>query len=303
MEKEMINTSRKAVLITGCDSGFGHKLATKLNSHGIKVFATCLNPNGTGAQILNKMKLELIEMDVTNDDSVKRAVITVEKSLKDNKLQLFAVINNAGLFTVGEIEWGSIDSLMKVFDVNVFGLTRVTRHFLPLIRMSCGRVINIASLAGRFTTSGLAFYSMTKHAVISLSDALRREMNKWDVKVITIEPEAYRTPMAAEQNVMNILHNIWEETAQEIKSDYGGNYFYAFKERVSMIMRVARYNTEEVTDAVFDAVTAVSPEIRYKCCGPYTNIFWWMFEHLPIEIMDSFINIASVMDVKPRALD
>jgi NADP-dependent 3-hydroxy acid dehydrogenase YdfG len=151
-----------------------------------------MNPNGTGAQALKKMRIQILEMDVTNEDDVKRARITVENYLNDNNEQLWAIVNNAGLFTVGETEWGNFHILQKVFDVNVFGLTRVTRHFLPLIRNSRGRVVNIASVAGRWTTSGLAFYSMTKHAVIALSDALRREMSKWDVKVITIEPEAYR---------------------------------------------------------------------------------------------------------------
>jgi hypothetical protein len=112
-----------------------------------------------------------------------------------------------------------------------------------------------------------------------------------------------RTPMAAEENVMTHLDKIWEETVQEVKSDYGGNYFYAFKERVLLIMKAARHNTEEVTDAVFDALTSVSPEIRYRCCGPLTKLLWWAFEHLPIEIMDNIVKIRTLMSVKPRALE
>jgi hypothetical protein len=112
-----------------------------------------------------------------------------------------------------------------------------------------------------------------------------------------------RTPMAAEENVMTHLDKIWEATVQEVKSDYGGNYFYAFKERISSVMRNARHNTHEVTDAVFEALTSVSPQIRYLCCGPLTRILWWAFEHLPIEIMDTIVNIRSFMSVKPRALE
>jgi hypothetical protein len=112
-----------------------------------------------------------------------------------------------------------------------------------------------------------------------------------------------RTPMADEVNVMTHLDKIWEETAQEVKSDYGGNYFYAFKERILLVMRAARPNTGEVTDAVFDALTSVSPEKRYICCGPLTRILWWGFEHLPIEIMDNIVKIRSFISVKPRALE
>jgi len=99
------------------------------------------------------------------------------------------------------------------------------------------------------------------------------------------------------------MDNIWERTEQEVKSDYGGNYFYAFKERVSLITRAARPNIQEVIDAAFDAVTVVSPESRYRCCGPYTSVLWWLFEHMPSEIMDMFVNIASAVAVKPRALE
>lgn len=109
--------------------------------------------------------------------------------------------------------------------------------------------------------------------------------------------------MSREECIMTELDRLWQETPQNIKSDYGTNYFHAFKERIFLLIQSARENTQEVIDSVVDAVTVREPQKRYKCCGPFTTVLWWLFEHLPIEIMDAFYNIASLIAVKPRALD
>lgn len=184
----------------GCDSGFGQRLAIRLSQAGFTVFAACLDPNGEGARKLlqsaaNPKSVHLIGLNVTNDDDVAAAVHEVTDKLKrqgGGKMALWAIVNNAGLFKFAHVEWGKLADYNQVIDVNVMGVVRVTRAFLPMLRQSKGRVVNVASIAGRVAGPGLAIYSMSKHAVVAFSNALRREMLAWGVKVSTIEPSIYK---------------------------------------------------------------------------------------------------------------
>lgn len=182
---------------TGCDTGFGHLLANKLNAEGYTVYAGCLNPTGRGPQDLLKFakfpqRLHLLQLDVTKNEDIVAALALVKDSLQMKKEKLWGLVNNAGIAKFGLLEWGQISDYEKLFDVNVLGMCRVTRAFLPLLRKSKGRVVNVASLAGRIAVPGLGIYSMSKHAVVAFSEALRREMLPWGVKVISIEPAGYK---------------------------------------------------------------------------------------------------------------
>lgn len=138
------------------------------------------------------MNIKTIELNVTKETDIRKAKLILEQYLAETKSKLWALVNNAGVFGTGMVEWGDMSDLSKMIDINVLGLVATTRCFLPLIRRSQGRVVILASVAGRVSLPGLGFYSMTKHAVIAFADALRREMKVWNVKVITIEPMAYR---------------------------------------------------------------------------------------------------------------
>ena len=127
----------------GCDSGFGNRLAHKLNQNGFRVYATVLSAANEGSKDLVKSavfedKMHVLEMDVTKDESMRSAYREVKKDLESNGDQLWALVNNAGMFACGHIEWGTLDTYKNVFEVNVFGVVRVTRVFLPLIKASKG---------------------------------------------------------------------------------------------------------------------------------------------------------------------
>ncbi len=114
-----------------------------MNEHGFRVYATVLDPMSPGSQQLTTNsrfcnKTKVLKMDVTNDEEVNNTYEEVEKELNSNGEQLWAIVNNAGLPSVGQIDWGTLDSYKKVFEVNTFGTVRVTRAFLPLIRKSKG---------------------------------------------------------------------------------------------------------------------------------------------------------------------
>ncbi|CAG2171574.1 unnamed protein product, partial [Oppiella nova] len=165
-----LEASGHSVLITGCDSGFGYATAIQLNDKGWHVLATVLDYNSDGALTYE----------------------SVVKECESRHSKLWSVVNNAGVYGCGELEWGVMQHLETIIQVNVLGYIRVLRQFLPLIRRSRGRIINVSSVASLFSAPGTTVYSLSKAAVSSLTDGLRRELYNTGVDVIEIIPQAYK---------------------------------------------------------------------------------------------------------------
>ncbi len=148
ISNKRVSLENRAVLITGCDTGFGHQLAFKCDKLGFHVFAGVLFPEGVGAKNLVSIcseRLKVLKMDVTNYEEVSCVINEIYLS----GLELWAVVNNAGVIVSTPIEWGFDGiELSKIFSVNVFGAVRVAKLSIPLLRQSKGRVINVSSLAG-----------------------------------------------------------------------------------------------------------------------------------------------------------
>nr|XP_053644338.1 D-beta-hydroxybutyrate dehydrogenase, mitochondrial-like [Cherax quadricarinatus] len=180
----------KSVIITGCDSGFGNALALHLDKLGFRVFAGCLKTGGTGADYLRRKgssKLHVIQMDITSQKQLEKAAQEIKDLLPEGE-GVWGLVNNAGVCTLGPVEWVSMEGFRKDPEVNVFGLVAATKTFLPLVRLAKGRVVIISSAAGRVSRSFMAPYCVSKFAVEGLADALRQEMRQFDVKVCLIEP-------------------------------------------------------------------------------------------------------------------
>lgn len=191
----IVSSLGKAVLITGCDSGFGHLLAKKLNKLGFTVIAACLDSKASEKLVLETVfpqRMLVTKLDVTRDQDVQNCYDAVVQMLHNNGIQLWAIVNNAGVFDAGFSEWGNMDSYARAINVNTLGCVRVTRQFLPLIRRSKGRVINVTSVAARLSMPGYGAYCMSKHATQAFNDTLRKEMRAFGVNVISIEPSCYR---------------------------------------------------------------------------------------------------------------
>jgi len=144
--KTYISPVKKAVLITGCDSGFGHLAAKILDQYGFCVFAGCSFPKGVGAQKLytsSSKRLRILRLDVTKDEDIEAAI----EEIKECDLELWAVVNNAGIVDCGYIEWSNIiERMNKILDVNFFGAVKITKACLPLIRKSSGRIVFVSSV-------------------------------------------------------------------------------------------------------------------------------------------------------------
>lgn len=135
-------------------------------------------------------KMHLICMDVTKDEELQSAFNLVKQHLEARKEQLWAIVNNAAQFQCGFVEWGSISEINELFEVNIIGVIKTTRKFLPLLRESKGRVINVGTLVGHITLWGESYYCMTKRALVAFNEALRYEMKIFGVKVSIVEPTA-----------------------------------------------------------------------------------------------------------------
>lgn len=288
--RKIVNSEGKAVLITGCDTGFGNELALRLDSCGFTVFAGCLSPDCEGAVELKQRcssKLHILPLDVTRYDQILAAVKEVETHLDGR--DLWALVNNAGVAIFSEIEWCSMAAIEHMFDVNVLGAVRVTKAFLPLLRKCKGRVVVVSSVAGHFTYPGFMSYSMTKHALVSFGDGLRREMRKWGVTVVTIEPSMYRTRITRSDVLTGALDNSWQKTPDPIKEAYGFPYYEDFRGRMQKMAMKARPHLEEVVDSLEQAVREKKPRITYRCSGPSDKVRLWLMSILPVPLLDFLI--------------
>ncbi|XP_035224005.1 retinol dehydrogenase 5-like [Stegodyphus dumicola] len=278
-------------------------LAKRMDGLRYRVFAGCLFPNGEGAKDLannSSSDLTIIPLDVTNDKSVDLAKDFVMNNLGADVL--WAVVNNAGIGQGGEIDWTSLSEFQNVIEVNTFGVIRVTKAFLPLLRKSKGRVVNITSLLGKVCLPGLVGYCMSKSAAISFTTGLRMEMTKWKVKVISIEPFFYTTPLTKTKPAIDLLEKVWAKTPTEIRKDYGEAYKEVIKNACVNLLARASHKTYEVLDCFEDAITAKEPLTTYSPCYLPDKLGFQLLGTLPSTVTERYILTYLDTKVKPAAL-
>jgi len=246
----------RVVLITGCSSGIGRASATAFAATGSKVYATARQLGtleGLGDTIVKR------SLDVVDDESMRAVVdeIVTRHGAVD------VLVNNAGYGLQAPIETAAIDDVRRQFETNVFGLVRLTQLVLPGMRsQSAGRIINLSSMAGRFTFPGGGFYHATKHAVEAISDALRLEVASFGIRVSVIEPGPVLTDFAT-----TAVSTIGDgDTAPGSFGPYGD-----FMNRVAVayagayagdLSRLAS-SADDVAQVIVKAATARRPRPRY----------------------------------------
>ncbi|XP_004081138.1 D-beta-hydroxybutyrate dehydrogenase, mitochondrial [Oryzias latipes] len=288
-----VEVKGKGVLITGCDSGFGHALAKHLHRLGFTVFAGCLlkDKGGEGAKALEEFhsdRMKVLQLDVCSDGEVKAAVEFIRNNLEDSQRGLWAVVNNAGVSTFGEVEFTSVDTYKQVSEVNLWGTIRVTKAVLPLIRRAKGRVVNIASMYGRMGNMMRSPYCVSKYGVEAFSDCLRYEMKSWGVKVSVVEPGNFivATGILTRDVVATTANKLWSEAPPDVKEDYGKAHFEHLMALMRSYCNSGQKDDAPVMDDITDAIVSKRPYTRYSPMEPHWWIRMQIMTHLPGAISD-----------------
>lgn len=185
--------TKKTVLITGAGGGLGHATSERLLASGWQVFEADISKEMLRSSMHDPDAVPIV-MDVTDRESIESAYEAVTSQTD----RLDGIVNFAGVMGVGSLTDIPEERLARVLDINVMGTYRVNKRFLPLVEAAKGRIVNISSETG--WQSAAPFngpYAMSKHAIEAYSTALRRELALLDIKVITIQPGAFRTDMVA----------------------------------------------------------------------------------------------------------
>ena len=183
--------TKRTALITGAGGGLGHAVVERLVMNGWKVFAADISTDLLRSS-MHDPDVVPIAMDVTDNESIRSAYDTIT-SRTDH---LDGIVNFAGIMGVGSLTDMPEERLARILDINVMGTFRVNKKFFPLVEAVKGRIVNISSETG--WQSAAPFngpYAMSKYAIEAYSSALRRELAIVDVKVVTIQPGAFRTSM------------------------------------------------------------------------------------------------------------
>eukprot|EP01083_Nonionella_stella_P043500 117339_1 len=251
-----VSSDPKVVVISGCDSGFGYMLAKSLDRPPYKVVALCLTEDGCG-RLENERsdRVQTLRCDITRDVDVKN----IKTLLEEQSLEVYALVNNAGIACTANIEVTPMSDFRKSMEVNCFGHVAVTKVVLPFMK-SGSRVINMISIAGRVSAPLMSAYACSKFAMEAFNDSLRREMQRFGIAVVAIEPMYMRT------GILDDLKNIqkyWENASDDVRSRYGEQHIKAMFKSTKGYDKFAS-NPQLVVDKYVEVLETDQPKPRYQ---------------------------------------
>lgn len=245
--------TRGTALVTGCSSGIGRATATALTTAGFTTYATARDV-ATLTELVT-LGCREVRLDVTDEGSMSEAVAHVEAEAGGVDL----LVNNAGFGLQGPLEELALDDVRRQFETNVFGLLRMSQLVLPGMRYRrSGRIVNVGSTGGLFTTPGSGAYHSSKYAVESLTDAMRAEVAGWGIEVSLVQPGGVLTEFGAKSRAV-------------LPPDLPGAPYDALKASIDRtIARSVSADSpgvlapEQVAAVILRAATARRPRTRYK---------------------------------------
>jgi NAD(P)-dependent dehydrogenase (short-subunit alcohol dehydrogenase family) len=259
-----MSNSQQVVLITGASSGFGRLIAETLGRKDFQVFATMRNLNGRNSVAAREiadlarresLSIETLELDVTNDVSVERAVSKM--TLLCGRIDV--LVNNAGYGIMDLAESVTMAQAQRQFDTNFFGVLRMNRAVLPVMRrQGNGLLLHVSSGAGRLAIPGMGLYCASKFAMEALAETYRYELAALGIDSVIIEPGAYATP---------IMQKLERGEDPGRKAGYGE--MAQVPERLQAKIASSRSNPQEIADAVLQIIEtpAGQRQLRYRL-GP-----------------------------------
>ena len=249
-----MDSKQKVAIVTGSSSGIGHDISLILARNGFPTYATMRNlQKGSDLKSIaedEKLPLHFAQLDVTDENSVKKAIQTVY----DEAGRIDILVNNAGYGLTGAFEDLSLDEIKTQYETNVFGLIRTTQAVLPIMRKQrSGLIVNISSGAGRFGFPTGSAYVSTKFAVEGLTESMSYELEPFGIKVILIEPGVIKT------NFFN--SSVLAKKSQDPNSPYA-TLMKGMEDSVDKMMENAS-TPQYVAEVVLHAITSENPKLRY----------------------------------------
>ncbi|XP_030811935.1 estradiol 17-beta-dehydrogenase 2 isoform X1 [Camarhynchus parvulus] len=303
-DRDLLPVGDRAVLITGSDTGIGHALAKHLDSLGFVVFAGVLNKDGPGAAELRRscsQRLSVLQLDITNTTQVKEAYLTVSEKVQN--AGLWGVVNNAGILGFpADGELLPMSTYRHCMEVNFFGAVEVSKTFLPLLRKSQGRLVNMSSMAGGIPLPRYAAYGASKAALSMFSGVMRQELSKWGIKVMAIHPSGFRTGIegTAEQwdrQEKELMENLPADTRQA----YGEEYLLGLRNYLLHLPSHCAPDLSPVLGSVLHALLARRPQGLYTP-GKGAYVPLCIFCCFPLWFYDFFISKVLSAGSVPRQL-
>lgn len=277
---------KHSILITGASTGIGRSIAVFLAQTGHQVFAGVRKLQDGEKLTAENSSIVPVIIDVAKSDTIQTCFEQVSK-LRDSE-RPFSLVNNAGIAVGGPVEALKESELRKVFDVNFFGAVETTQVFLPMIRESRGRIINMSSIGGRVSTPFLGAYSASKFALEAMSDSLRQELAPFGVHVVVVEPG----PIQSE---------IWTKSLdnKNAAAHYcNSDRLEIYKKRIERFEKFASGAAKNaipainVAEQVSYALTAKTPPIRIVVAPFQSRLQLHAGEWLPTRLLDRIVGKA-----------
>ena len=277
----------QVVLITGTSSGFGRLIAETLGRKGFHVFATMRNAktrNAGAARELGQLaqreslNLHVLELDVTQDASVEHAVNAVVGKCE----RIDVLVNNAGFGIMDLSETVTVAQAQRQLDVNFFGVLRMNRAVLPVMkRQGSGLLLHVSSGGGRLAIPGMGLYCASKFAMEALAETYRYELASQGIDSVILEPGAYATPIADKL-----------EAGEDPQRKAGYGEMAKVPAGVLQKIRNSRANPQEIADKVLQLIEtpAGQRKLRYRIGlgGPGVERINTLTDEIQAELLEAF---------------
>jgi len=275
-----MSMNKKVILITGSSSGMGKEFVKVLLNDGHTIYGAARRVSNM--EDIRQMGAKILEMDVTDEDSMVNAVATIVKE----QGRIDVLINSAGFGLNGALEDVPMKDARYQFEVNVFGLARLSQIVMPEMRKNrSGKIINISSVAGRTPSPFAAWYHASKYALEAISDSMRLELKPFGIDVVIIEPGSVKSEwgsIALDNAVKNSGKSVYKEMVQTYVNNIRG-----VDSKASEPIVIAKL--------VKKAIDAKKPRIRYVG-GFMAKPILFIQKILPARMFDAMLS----SQIKPK---
>ncbi|KAF7665509.1 hypothetical protein LDENG_00139890 [Lucifuga dentata] len=278
-----------------------------LSDMGVKVFAGVLNIDGAGAEQLRKRQCEnlhILQLDVMNNSQIKQ----VHRYICDQvgEAGLWGLVNNAGILSYPmDAELHPIKIFKHLLDVNFLGPVKMCKTFLPLLRRSKGRIVNVTSVEGEVPMISFSAFGGSKAALSFFSKVTRMELAPWGIKVAIVQLLGFKTNTFGNISINRSINNNKEEVlgtiSSEARKDYGEEYISCICNCLDKMSNNFSEDLRSAVDDICHALLSAEPELQYMP-GWQGWLLHFIHDLCPASLFDIISMRLKLFDCKPAGL-